>query len=81
MKPLMRAVIRCSLMLLVTAPLFSVRPAQAYTVTLEQMGANVVANGSGPINLTGLTFLMQGIAGAVIKAANPAFILTGAAVG
>ena len=61
--------------------LFSVRPAQAYTVTLEQMGSNVVANGSGPINLTGLTFLMRGTAGAVIKAANPAFILTGAAVG
>ena len=61
--------------------LFSVRPAQAYTVTLEQMGSNVVANGSGPINLTGLTFLMRGIAGAVIKAANPAFILTGATAG
>src|SRR5437764_1674585 len=55
MKPLMRAVIRCSLMLLVTAPLFSVQPAQAYTVTLEQVGSNVVATGSGPINLTGLT--------------------------
>ena len=36
--------------------LFSVQPAQAYSVTLEQVGANVVANGSGPINLTGLTF-------------------------
>jgi VPDSG-CTERM motif len=37
--------------------LFSVQPAQAYVVTLEQVGSNVVvANGSGPINLTGLTF-------------------------
>jgi hypothetical protein len=36
--------------------LFSVQPAQAYSVTLEQVGANVVANGSGAINLTGLTF-------------------------
>src|SRR5438270_9577924 len=36
--------------------LFSVQPAQGFTVTLEQVGANVVANGSGPINLTGLTF-------------------------
>jgi hypothetical protein len=35
---------------------FSVQPAQAYAVTLEQMGSNVVATGSGPINLTGLTF-------------------------
>src|SRR5438874_10972328 len=29
---------------------------RAYTVRLQQMGANVVANGSGPINLTALTF-------------------------
>jgi hypothetical protein len=36
--------------------LFFVRPAQAYIVTLEQVGSNVVANGSGAINLTGLTF-------------------------
>ena len=35
----------------------SVRPAQAgYTVTLQQVGPNVVATGSGAINLTGLTF-------------------------
>ena len=68
MKPLMRAVIRCSLMLLVTAPLFSVRPAQAYTATLEQVGSNVVATGSGPINLTGLTFSDVFIAAAVINA-------------
>jgi len=32
-------------------------PAQAgYTVTLQQVGPNVVATGSGAINLTGLTF-------------------------
>ena len=68
MKPLMRAVIRCSLMLLVTAPLFSVRPVQAYTVTLEQVGSNVVATGSGPINLTGLTFSDVFIAAPVINA-------------
>ena len=68
MKPLMRAVIRCSLMLLVTAPLFSVRPAQAYTVTLEQVGSNVVATGSGLINLTGLTFSDVFIATPVINA-------------
>ena len=35
----------------------SIRPAQAgYTVTLQQVGPNVVATGSGAINLTGLTF-------------------------
>ena len=56
MKTLIPAAIRCSLMFtVVTASLFSVRPAQAYTVTLEQIGSNVVANGSGAINLTGLS--------------------------
>jgi hypothetical protein len=51
MKTLILAAIRCSLMFTaVTASLFSVRPAQAYLVTLEQVGSNVVANGSGAIN-------------------------------
>lgn len=36
-------------------------PAQAaYTVTLEQEGPNVVAMGSGTIDLTGLTFITSG---------------------
>ena len=57
MKTLILAAIRCSLMFTaVTASLFSVRPAQAYTVTLKQVGSNVVATGSGAIDLTGLTF-------------------------
>jgi hypothetical protein len=57
MKTLILAAIRCSLMFTaVTASLFSIRPVQAYTVTLEQVGANVVATGSGAIDLTGLTF-------------------------
>ena len=81
MKALPKKLLPLTLFGIAVTSLFSVRPAQAYTVTLEQMGSNVVANGSGPINLTGLTFLMRGTAGAVIKAANPAFILTGAAVG
>jgi hypothetical protein len=50
MKTLILAAIRCSLMFLVTASPFFLRPAQAYTVTLEQVGSNVVANGSGAIN-------------------------------
>src|SRR5437773_10394912 len=43
---------------IVLAWLLSVRPAQAggYTVTLQQVGPNVVATGSGAINLRGLTF-------------------------
>jgi hypothetical protein len=61
MKTLILAAIRCSLMFAaVTASLFSVQPVQAYTVTLEQMGADVVANGSGAINLTGLVFFGSG---------------------
>jgi hypothetical protein len=60
MKTLILAAIRCSLMFLVTASLFSVPPAQAsYIVTLEQVGSNVVATGSGAFDLTGLTFKGQ----------------------
>ena len=56
MKTLILAVIRCSLMFTaVTASVFCVQPAQAFTVTLQQVGSNVVANGSGAFNLSGLT--------------------------
>ena len=80
METLILAAIRCSLMFLVTASLLSVQSAQAYTVTLQQVGANVVATGSGPINLTGLAFVgpfgpAPGIRG------NPAYIMTGAGAG
>jgi hypothetical protein len=57
MKTLILAAIRRSVMFTaVTASLFSIQPARAYTVTLKEVGANVVANGSGAFNLTGLTF-------------------------
>ena len=77
MKTLILAAIRCSLMFLVTASLFFVRPAQAYTVTLEQVGSNVVANGSGPINLTGLTFLNSVTVGGIGVNAISGIISTG----
>ena len=54
MKRCILAAIRCSLIFTTVAVLF-VESAQAYTVTLEQIGSDVVANGSGRINLTGLT--------------------------
>ena len=38
--------------------LFSVQLAQAYSVTLEQVGSDVVATGSGPLDLTGLTLVV-----------------------
>jgi hypothetical protein len=82
MKTLILAAIRCSLMFTaVTASLFSVRPAQAYTVTLEQVGSNVVANGSGAINLTGLTKASTPFGGPSAIAANLGFILMGAPSG
>src|SRR5436190_6335600 len=57
MKTLMLAAIRCSLMFTaVTGSLVCVQSAQAYAVTLKEVEANVVANGSGAINLTGLIF-------------------------
>jgi hypothetical protein len=56
MKMLILAAIRCSLMFTaVTASVFCVQPAQAFTMTLQQVGSNVVANGSGAFNLSGLT--------------------------
>src|SRR6516162_9395891 len=55
MKTLILAAIRCSLMFTAVAAFSVVQPAQAFTITLGQVGANVVANGSGAINLTGLT--------------------------
>ena len=46
---------------IVLAWLLSVRAAQAgYTVTLQQVGPDVVATGSGAIDLTGLTFSKSG---------------------
>jgi hypothetical protein len=43
---------------IVLAWLLSVRPAEAgYTVTLQQVGPDVVATGSGAIDLTGLSIV------------------------
>jgi hypothetical protein len=57
---------------------FSVWPAQAnsYVVTLEQVGPNVVATGSGAIDLTGLSFATNGAGGPVMTPSEAA-ILTG----
>jgi hypothetical protein len=62
MKALPKKLLPLTLIGIAVTSLFSVQPAQAFTVTLEQMGANVVATGSGAINLTGLTFVTQGSA-------------------
>ena len=56
MKALPKKLLALTLFGIAVTSLFSIRPVQAYTVTLEQVGSNVVATGSGAINLTGLTF-------------------------
>ena len=65
---------------IVLASLLSVRPAQAgYTVTLQQVGPNVVVTGSGAIDLTGLSASSGGspFVSAQISPGN-AVIVTGA---
>ena len=60
MKALPKKLLPLTLFAIAVTSLFCVQPAQAYTVTLDQVGSNVVANGSGAINLTGLTFIISG---------------------
>src|SRR5262249_18495251 len=50
--------------------LCSVQRAQAFTVTMQQVGANVVATGNGAIDLSGLNFLFSanGFGGAAVEA-------------
>jgi len=80
MKTLILAAIRCSLMFTaVTALLFSVRPLQAFTVTIDQVGSNVVANGNGAFNLMGLTSQGLGFGGVPLVRANTGLIQIGAA--
>jgi hypothetical protein len=57
----------------------SIRPAQAgYIVTLQQVGADVVATGTGAIDLTGLSFLQSGLTSPFLIP-QQATIITGAA--
>ena len=61
MKTLPKKLLPLILFGIVITSLFPVQPAQAFTVTLEQVGSDVVATGSGAINLTGLTFASGGL--------------------
>src|SRR4051794_14981988 len=55
-------------------------PAQAgYVVTLEEVGSDVVATGSGPIDLTGLTFLSTSSKVTSFISAATGIIITGPA--
>jgi hypothetical protein len=71
MKTLILAAIRCSpVFTAVTGSLVSVQPAQAYTVTLQQIGNNVVANGNGAIDLMGLIFQQSTLGTITVIRAN-----------
>jgi hypothetical protein len=60
MKALPKKLLPLALFAIAATSLFSVLPAQAYTLTLEQLGANVVATGSGAFNLNGLNIFGSG---------------------
>jgi hypothetical protein len=79
MKALRKKLLPLILFGIAVTSLFSVQPAQAYKVMLEQMGANVVATGSGAINLTGLNFLTTADASGSRVIARFGAILTGPA--
>jgi hypothetical protein len=76
MKVLPKKLLPLTLFGIAVTSLFCVQPAQAYSVTLQQVGSDVVATGSGAINLTGLTFLSVAINGGIIIA-NLGAIRTG----
>jgi VPDSG-CTERM motif len=71
MKALPKKLLRLTLFAIAVTSLICVRPAEAYTVTLHQAGSNVVANGSGAIDLTGLTFSSTQSAGPFINPSLP----------
>jgi len=62
MKALPKKLLPLTLFGIAVTSLFPVQPVQGFTITMEQIGSNVVANGSGAIELTGLSFLFGGIA-------------------
>lgn len=72
-------ILKLSTLAIVIAWQVSVYPAHAYTVTLEQVGPNVLAIGGGAIDLTGLTFTAApGVSASMIP--NVALLLTGPTV-
>ena len=77
MKALPKKLLRLTLFGIAFTSLFSVQPAQGFTITMQQVGSDVVANGTGAINLTGLT-LFGGAQFQVIGIqAEGGFIVTG----
>src|SRR4029078_1931980 len=67
MKALPKKLLPLTLFAIAVTSLLSVQPDPGFTMTLQRVGSNVVANGSGAINLTGLTLddLFSPVAGVV----------------
>src|SRR5262245_47145225 len=63
MKALPKKRLPLTLFAIAVTSVFCVHFAQGFTMTLQQVGSNVVANGSGAINMTGLSFLNTGSIG------------------
>jgi hypothetical protein len=55
MKALPKKLLPLTLFAIAVTSVFCVQPAQGFTMTLQQVGSNVVATGSGAFNLSGLT--------------------------
>src|SRR5215472_17217791 len=79
MKDLPKKLLPLTLFAIAVTSLFSVQSAQAFTMTLEQVGLNVVATGSGAFNLMGLTSQGIGMGGVALVQANTGLIQIGAA--
>ena len=79
MKALPKNLLPLTVFAIAVTSLFSVQPAQAFTITLEQMGSNVVATGSGAFNTAGLTFLGISAFASSSIVPNTGRIITGAA--
>jgi len=77
MKALPRKLLRLTLFGVAVTSLFFVRPAQAYTITINQVGSDVVATGSGAFNLTGLTFQTNFFSAPPQIQANFSLLITG----
>jgi hypothetical protein len=76
MKALPKKLLPLTLFAIAVTSLFSIRPVQGFTITMEQMESNVVATGSGAFDLTGLSFMGPGSLG---RGINPfiAYLVTG----
>ena len=81
MKALPKKLLPLTLFAIAVTSIFCVQPAQGFTMTLQQVGSNVVANGSGPINLTGLTFVVSGTLEPGVIVPNIGIIQIGGSLG